>query len=786
MNQRNNRSTNRSRVLLASCLATALFVLGCEVAGSGSSSVPMSTSDALWNEAKGRPQLLSGQLFSGEGDAEATARAFLASRANEFHLDRPGLSLTLPVTRDGLAGRYLRFAQMQKLGAETLPVFGGEVIVLVTDVGDRRQVRAVNFEHLDGADTVRDEGDLGVTTATERALVLVNAQRSDLSSEPMATRGVYVNEQGVARLAWKIGLPMEEALPPHDWTVFVDAATGAELGRRDGVHFQASVTGTGYVYDMNPVASTGDTMLTDMNDQATFALNGSRFLVPLPHLDGSGYLRGAFADARTRDAGGRAFSMANDFQFARNDKGFEQTNVYYHLDRAQVRIQDLGFMNVNNRVQGAIVDAQTADNSFYTSSTGRLNFGTGGVDDAEDGEIVLHEYGHSIQDNQVPNFGGGDEGAMGEGFGDYLAGSFSQSLPADAGHPQMTDPACVGDWDGTAYSTLTPKCLRRLDSSKHWPEAEANEVHDDGEMWSAGLWRIRNQLGGDVADRLAIEVHFLLGTSSTYFTASSALITADQMINGGANATFIRRTMIQGGLSRVLTMPAPMGAVTSIPVSIGPVRDANGNYKNDTDEVRTVTIPGATGLIVHFTRIDLETNNQCVSNGCDNVYLTNGDGDLFQVFSGSQMNVTSNAVVGDTVNIRLVSDNSQVRFGYQVDRIDVLGAPPDASVQFDGGMDTFDAGRPDAGRPDAGVDAGPVPPLPDAGDPPVGDAGVDGGRPDSGIPPSSDGGTRPSFTAKLGVETLSPAVARGCGCTSGAELFAGLMLLGLLRRRAVG
>ncbi|MFT3713459.1 MAG: M36 family metallopeptidase [Archangium sp.] len=777
----------KRQLLIASCVTTVLFVLGCEVASSNSASEHVSTTDALWNEAKGRPQLLSGNLFSGEGDAETTARAFLASRANEFHLDRPGLSLTLPVTREGLAGRYLRFAQQQKVGDETLPVFGGEVIVLVTDVGDRRLVRAVNFEHFDGADAARNEGDLGMSSALERALVLVNAQRSELSAEPMATRGVYVNEQGVARLAWRIGLPMEEASPPHDWSVFVDAANGSELGRRDGVHFQASVTGTGYVYDMNPVASTGDLTLTDMNDQATFALNGSRFLVPLPRLDGSGFTRGAYADTRTRDAGGRAFSMSNDFQFTRNDRGFEQTNAYYHLDRAQIRIQELGFMNVNNRVQGVTVDAQTADNSFYTSSSTRLSFGTGGVDDAEDGEIVLHEYGHSIQDNQVPNFGGGDEGAMGEGFGDYLAGAMSQVLPADAGHPQMTDPACVGDWDGTAYSMLTPKCLRRLDSSKHWPEAEAGEVHDDGELWSAGLWRVRTQLGGDVGDRLAIEVHFLLGTSSTFFTASTALLTADQMINAGANEATIRRTMIKSGLSRLLTTPAPMGAVTSLPVSIGPVRDAQGNYRNNTDEVRTVTIPGATGLIVHFTRIDLETNNQCVNNGCDNIYLTNGDGDLFQFLSGASMNTTSNAIVGDTVNIRLVSDNSQVRFGYQVDRIDVLGAPPDASVIFDGGMDTFDAGRPDAGRPDSGMpqqDAGPVPPLPDAGDPPVGDGGVaDAGRPDSGIPPASDGGQRPTFTAKLGVESLSPAVTRGCGCTSGAELLAGLMLLGLLRRR---
>ena len=46
-----------------------------------------------------------------------------------------------------------------------------------------------------------------------------------------------------------------------------------------------------------------------------------------------------------------------------------------------------------------------------------LTFGTGGVDDAEDAEIILHEYGHAIQDDQLAGFGASSEGkAMGEGL----------------------------------------------------------------------------------------------------------------------------------------------------------------------------------------------------------------------------------------------------------------------------------------------------------------------------------------------------------------------------------
>ena len=770
------------RLSLCSVLALGLFA-GCEVAPS-SPATARTTSEALWNEPKARPQLLGGPLFDSKDDAETTARAFLASRAAEFHLDGPGSSLTLSTTREGLSGTYLRFAQQQLVGKATLPVFEGEVIVLVHDDGARRAVRAVNLEHKDEAPSVVEHGDLGAAQALSTALTLLEVIAP--LSEPQATRGVYVTKAGAASVAWRVKVATES--PPHDWTLYLDAATGDELGRRDGVRY---ANGTAYVFDMNAVASTNDLTMVDGNNTSTPALDAARFLVVMPRLDGSGNTRGSFADVHLKTAA-RVNSPTNDFLFTRDAPGFKQANTYFHIDRNQSHIQALGFMNVNNRVQEAVVDAQTADNSFYTSNNLRLNFGTGGVDDAEDADIVTHEYGHSIQDNQVPGFGGGDEGAMGEGFGDYLAASFSLALAPDAGHPQLSDPACVGDWDGTSYSTTTPKCLRRVDGPKHNPEATDGEVHDDGEIWSSGLWDVRSQLGGDTMDKLVLEAHFLLGQTSTFFTAASALITADLNTNGGVNGTLIRRRMIQHGLSRTLTPPAAMGPLTSLPVSIGNNRDSAGNYASDTDETQTVSVPGATGLIVHFTRIDLETNRQCLDNGCDNIYLTNGDGDLFQVINGTQaMGAASVAVAGDTVHIRLVSDNSQVRYGYHVDRIDVIGAPADAGVVIDGGIDVFDGGiipppfdggmMRDAGIPrrDGGV-------FFDAGQP-VTDAGVPVS--DAGTPPVSDGGFTSSKTlSALGTEQLSPAISRGCGCgaTTGLEAWAALALLGVITRRRRG
>ena len=194
---------------------------------------------------------------------------------------------------------------------------------------------------------------------------------------------------------------------------------------------------------------------------------------------------------------------------------------YYYIDLAERYIQSLGFTNINNRQQVFSVDRLRDDNSFYSPSNRRITYGTGGVDDAEDAEVILHEYGHSIQDNQKPGFGSSAEaGAMGEGFGDYWGGSVNAQL--SGGFQDL----CVADWDATSYSSDNPPCLRRLDSAKHYPQDVVGEVHADGEIWSAALWQIRGSVGAAKADKLILQHHFLLTTGASFNQAANALVTA--------------------------------------------------------------------------------------------------------------------------------------------------------------------------------------------------------------------------------------------------------------------
>ena len=99
--------------------------------------------------------------------------------------------------------------------------------------------------------------------------------------------------------------------------------------------------------------------------------------------------------------------------------------VYYHIDSIQRYLQQIGFDNVLNHQIAVNIDGRTDDNSHYSPVGKDLTFGTGGVDDAEDAHIIAHEYGHAIQDDQVPGWGDSHRpGSMGEAFGDYLADNF--------------------------------------------------------------------------------------------------------------------------------------------------------------------------------------------------------------------------------------------------------------------------------------------------------------------------------------------------------------------------
>jgi zinc metalloprotease ZmpB len=298
-------------------------------------------------------------------------------------------------------------------------------------------------------------------------------------------------------------------------------------------------TAPGQVFFPNPVQSLANESLTDQKDADYPALAAGYERKTLTNLDGSGTLTGDYAKVIS-ETGTPARNTGSGFIYTRDQDQFEQVMGYYWITEAQKYIQSLGFGStlraVNKRQQLLRIDQFGGDNSFYRDEFKKLTItlGKGGVDDAEDGEVIVHEYGHSVQDDQVPGFGSSpDAGAIGEAFGDYLAVTVGLALTGET-----FQAPCVADWDSVSYTPGPIHCLRRLDSTKHYPEDlhPRREVHADGEIWSAALWRARNLVGNPrLADTIIIDAQFGFAPGTSFRDAARKTIdTAEQYGVGAA------------------------------------------------------------------------------------------------------------------------------------------------------------------------------------------------------------------------------------------------------------
>ncbi len=358
------------------------------------------------------------------------------------------------------------------------------------------------------------------------------------------------------RLVWRV--VVASARPFGDFEVLIDANSGGVLRKRNLI--QSFRTGRAQLYNPNPVVEHGsmNRLRRDYHDRDTHLLTSLRRPVKLPKIrSGQRCLRGKWAHAKLGHKPRQVCKRNLRWWGVKRSKDrFEALMAYFHVTRAQRYIQGLGFSDrrhngINDRTQVLIADAKLipSDNSYYLPSTRRIKFGFGGVDDAEDADVILHEYAHAMQDAQVRWFGQGNQaGSIGEGFGDYWAAAMSSKSPGTS----RRDDVCIFEWDGVSWGRFVPafgrKCGRRADRSDTLAEAQADcgvgNIHCVGEVWSSALWDLRREIGPRSFDRIVLSSQFMYTSNERFDDAVQALIAADQASNGGAN---LRRDLRRDG-----------------------------------------------------------------------------------------------------------------------------------------------------------------------------------------------------------------------------------------------
>ncbi|MFE5206963.1 M4 family metallopeptidase [Streptomyces sp. NPDC056600] len=297
----------------------------------------------------------------------------------------------------------------------------------------------------------------------------------------------------------------------------------------------------GRVFMVNPVQATGDQTLVDAKDAASAVPESAYALATLRNLDGSGRLSGRWVTVRSET--GSPADVARAGAYDRHDDEFEQVMAYFWINEAQEYLQGLGFGSelpgVNDRAQPVRLNQWGADNSYFTDKKAEIRLGKGGVDDAEDAEVIVHEYGHAVHHAQVPGYGTSVEaGAIGEAFGDYLAVTVGDHAVRRYGWTRDADLACVADWDSVPYSG-TPHCLRRVDGSRTYAD-RVGEVHADGQIWSRALFDIRGALGARTADRIIVNAQFDFAPDTSFSDAARATVATAEEMYGAKAADAVR------------------------------------------------------------------------------------------------------------------------------------------------------------------------------------------------------------------------------------------------------
>ncbi len=512
-------------------------------------------------------------------------------KANKVNLDIRGelSDLQLVRARESLTATHYHYKQT----LHGIDVDLGEVIVSVASNGQIERV--FNNTYLP-VEQSSNKSNIGADKALNISWDYLQVTGS-LSSKPM-NKLVYAEIDGQLELVYKTQIGVDA--PRGAWLQYVSAKTGEVLlatridkpnkananegainghWERFAVNKKAvslmdalakyelakpkvanksmlKATGSALVFDPNPVMTLRNDTLEDTTAASTFdPAYETKTLMDIT-LDGSTYrLNGPWVNIQNFENPATAPSTTTDGNWTakRGDNAFNDGNTYYHLDANQRYMQSLGFTG-SKGIQEVSINVDTdgwdgADNSSFSPAANQLSFGHGCVDDNEDADVILHEYGHAINYSINNNWTGGDTGGMGEGFGDYWAGSYRQSTPNGDFHPEW-----VFSWDGHNNcwgGRVMNRTNYTYDSTKSYGAHQNVNGELSDELWSTPLFQSLLELVNqgrtrDEVDTIILEAQFGLGANLKMPDMANAIVAAaENLYPDGPHATVFKEKFEQ-------------------------------------------------------------------------------------------------------------------------------------------------------------------------------------------------------------------------------------------------
>ncbi|MEL0026687.1 MAG: hypothetical protein VW775_06415 [Schleiferiaceae bacterium] len=324
----------------------------------------------------------------------------------------------------------------------------------------------------------------------------------------------------------------------------VISQNGNILERRDLTAHALDTTVAVRVFNPDPLTPFGYSYggsYVDMNDGNGSVLDSLAIIdsITVNTNAGSAILENQYLKVVDFDAPYIAPSTnASQWMASRSDDAFEQVMVVYHITLWNQYLDSLGYDSVLNyaiHVDPQALNGQDQSMFNFGYNPPRLYFGEGGVDDAEDADVIIHELSHAISHGAAPNSNTGTERrTFDEAFGDYFAERYGRRLGITSTR--------VFDWDGN--NTFWNGRSISYDGSKNYNTIFFSNIYQHTDLMSSAMLEFSSAAGVQpaIADQIILEaVHMLMPNQGLRKIAQNILF-ADSLITGGSYQSQIQQS----------------------------------------------------------------------------------------------------------------------------------------------------------------------------------------------------------------------------------------------------
>ncbi|GBE29675.1 bacillolysin precursor [bacterium BMS3Bbin04] len=517
--------------------------------------------------------------------SEGAAREFIERHPYYFGGENVISNLELLTVRSSRGGTHLRFRQV----VNGIPVYHAELWI---HLDGQREVTAVTHTLSDLSTITLSDATLSSDEARFIAAQYIGGRSP--ASIPRTDLMIYLDpplEQ--ATLAWVV--QHSSADPLGDWELVIDATTGDILRIDNRMAFH---TGEGLVFNPDPLTTAEawyfDPGFIDNNDADSPELNAElipALLQDITYRDNLYWLEGPYveiADFEAPSIEPVSSATLNGFEFNRSEDGFEDVCAYFHIDEMQRHLRSLGFTDLQDAP--ITVDAHASngqDMSYYSAEHNRLGFGEGGVDDAEDADVLRHEYGHALHHDAVGGeVWGVDIRSIAEGISDYWAASLSSRV-------SDFNEEWVYNWDG--HNEFWGG--RDITTDDIFPDDWSVDLYENGTIWAHALWLIHEQLDPDDTDALIAQSLYYMTPGLTPEDAAQGLLQAEEDLFDGLHRAVVYGALLQkgfveevGSLSGIITDELTGNPVENAEVSVDTGLPFSG-ISNELGEYQILDIP---------------------------------------------------------------------------------------------------------------------------------------------------------------------------------------------------